>query len=190
MSKLTISALVLAALGATAARADEPAVGEAAPDSPPAASAWHWYGGRILLADGASLAVMTAAGFADAPPLLVVGAAGWVLASPILHAQHGSLARGVGALALRVGLPVSGFLIGKALTEGCWRDPNASDTCDLGAEMAGTLMGAISAGVIDSVWLARDRHEVAPPGEAASAAASVVVLPERGGALMGLAGRF
>jgi hypothetical protein len=165
------------------------------PDSPrtelaPAAVETHWYGGRVLLADAASLAVLAGGAALDAPPVIALGVAGWFLASPVLHAQHATVGRGLGAFALRLGLPLAGFLVAKTLTNGCWRDPNASDTCDLGAEMGATLLGAISAGVIDVAWLARDSHAVAPARRRTTQSANVVVLPQAGGALMGLAGTF
>jgi hypothetical protein len=179
-------------LAANPARADDIPL-EAAPpvaDSAPATVS-HWYGGRLLLADAASLAVLAGGASLRATPVALLGFAGLFVASPIVHAAHAGLGRGVTSLALRLALPTLGFLLAKSATDGCWRDPNASDTCDFGAEIGGTLLGGIAAEVIDVVWLAHDVHPVEPPpGGGGHASAQLVVVPQNGGTIMGLAGRF
>jgi hypothetical protein len=179
----------MSGLAAGAARADE---GRA--ESAPAAWQSHWYGGRLLLADGASVALMAAGGQTESLPLLGLGLAAWAVTSPILHAQHAGVPRAVGSLALRVGLPALGFLLAKSATDGCWRDPSASDTCDIGAETVGVLLGAIAAEILDVALLAHDEHAVAPPPPPAAApdvgSVQLVLAPRDGGAFMGVAGRF
>src|SRR5262245_27935608 len=103
------------------------AAGSARAGDPLPAEEPHWYGGRLLLADAAAVAVFAVGGSQGGAPVAVLGVGGWALGSPIVHATHGSVGRGVVSLALRVGLPLMGFMLGKSSSEGCWRGANASD---------------------------------------------------------------
>lgn len=151
----------------------------------------HWYGGRLLLADGASLAVLAAGGSLRSTPVFLAGFAGWFLASPIAHAEHAGLGRGAASLVLRVGLPALGLLAGQSSANGCWREVGASDSCEVGAGAGGLLLGAIAAEIIDVALFARDAHAAAPRPSREQAFAEPVVVPAAGGgAVMGLAGRF
>jgi hypothetical protein len=190
---LLLSILTCALLRAAPVRAEEPDVApEAGAAEEPALSvAPHWYGGRVLLADGVSLALLAGGAAARLDPVAVVGFAGWFLAAPIVHGSHAGVSHALGSLALRVGLPLVGLAIGQAASDGCWRQPGASDTCDVAAGMTGLLLGVVAAEILDVAWLARDAHPVAPSPSANDAARTQLVLaPQTGGAMLGLAGRF
>jgi hypothetical protein len=173
-----------------AARADAPAVQLEPRDGEPA-SASHWYGPRLLLADAATIAFAAASAGSESAPLTVLGLASWVLASPALHAEHAGLPRAGVSLALRLGLPALGFAIAQSTSDGCWRAPNASDTCDIGAEITGVMLGAIFAEIIDVAMVAHDSHAVAPPPPTPTrGSAQLLFAPKSDGGLLGIAGSF
>jgi hypothetical protein len=184
----TVPALVLALAGQARAAADVPEDAPAAVEDAEPALVPHWYGGRVLLADGASVAVLAAGGALRSTPVLVAGLAGWFLAAPVVHARHATFGRGAASFALRVGLPTLGLLVGQAASRGCWNDVGASDSCEVGAGAGGLFLGVLAAEIVDIALLARDAHPAEPPPE--HAFASPVVVPQQGGAVMGLAGRF
>jgi hypothetical protein len=177
-------AVVVTLLLGGAARAQE---AEVAPTEP--AMEAHWYGGRILLADGSAVAVMAAGGGLGSGPLALVGVAGWFVASPLVHAQHAGAGRGLGSFALRAGLPLAGLVLANAASHDCWKEPGASDSCDVGAGLAGLLLGVIGAEILDVAWLARDAHPV-EGAHAESRAPQLVFLPQGDGLSVGLVGRF
>jgi hypothetical protein len=143
------------------------------------------------VADGASLAILAAGAASSSAPLAIVGVAGWFLASPVVHVSHAGVGRGLGSLALRIGLPVVGILIANIASDGCWREPGASDNCDTAAQAEGLLLGAVAAEVLDVAWLARDARPVEPaPHGSDHPFAQLVVSPAVGGASVGLVGRF
>jgi len=111
--------------------------------------------------------------------------------APVVHGVHAGPGRAVLSFALRVGLPLAGFALAKAASKGCWNQPDASDTCEIGAGVAGLFVGVVGAEILDVAWLARDRHPAEPPARAAPAAgAQLVFLPTSDGGSVGLVGRF
>jgi hypothetical protein len=127
-----------------------------------------WYGWQTLTTDAASLALAGLSLASDGPGservFGVTAASAFVLGAPIVHAAHGNLGRGVGSLALRVGMPalglVVGVLVGSALptsNTGTFSDlDNAVSNIAYGV-LVGTLVGAAGASAIDAGALAREK---------------------------------
>jgi hypothetical protein len=93
---------------------------EPAPAPAPAAGATasRWYGYQILIADGASLGLLTLGVLSSGTGLAVLGAAGYVAGGPIVHGLNGQGGRAAGSVALRLLGPVAGFGAGSAHKEG------------------------------------------------------------------------
>lgn len=91
MRALMTSALVLALLAGSTARADER----------------EWYGWQIAVADALSVALVATGRTVPA----VIGLAGYALAGPVIHVVHGDGVEALADLGLRVGLPVGVTLL-------------------------------------------------------------------------------
>lgn len=72
------------------------------------------YRGQVIAADVASLglAVLSPALAPDAPSLSALGVTGFFVAAPLVHLAHGRGSAAAKSLALRVGLPFVGGLVG------------------------------------------------------------------------------
>jgi len=128
---------------------EEPLAETAAPAGPS-----EWHGGKTLLVDGVSLALVLA--------MPAVGATGFVFGGPGLHLSHGRAGIALLDLGLRVGLTVGGLWLG-------------SQTCHAGEEFTGpcsgvlyvAAAGALAAALIDAFVLAyAPAPAPAPPSEA------------------------
>lgn len=135
--------------------------------SRPARAEVTWYGWEILLADGASLALLTTKG---APALL--GLVGYVLAGPAIHFANNDRVTALIDLGLRVGAPLVGGELAAA------NDPCLHGaSCDApGPTLFGVIAGMGAAAITDWAFLS---WHVRP-----------VVSSTRGAALLSLSGRF
>jgi hypothetical protein len=158
-----------------------------AEEAPPPPKQRHWYGGRILIGDGASIALF-ASGWAF-PPLGVVGATGWFLGAPIQHGVHAGPGRAWGSFGLRFGLPLVG-LVGGALIGYSCPGVSSAQHCSTGGGVIGAAAGFAAAEALDVAWLARDEHPAAQSVAAAGPAPQLVLAPRPGGGLVGLVGLF
>src|SRR5262245_20435094 len=90
-----------------------------APRPPPVARAHrHWYGWQILINDVAPIAVSAGAKSTNTDAGSIgsaVGTAAWFVGSPVIHIVHHRTNAGLGALGVRLALPVGGLLVGAAI---------------------------------------------------------------------------
>src|SRR5438552_8266040 len=86
---------------------DRPAPVDVAP-APPRV----WYGWQPLIADAAAAGLFVGGLATERYEVADLGLAGFALASPIIHGAHRHGVKAVGALALRVALPITGALVG------------------------------------------------------------------------------
>lgn len=169
-----------------------PAVAAApAPAPPPAATRApttesRWYGWQTLIADGASLTLLTAAGFARSGPTAGVAVAGYVLAAPIVHFAHGNVGRGFGSFGIRVGSPIVCTLIGAAAGSGKGNS-DILDTGALGGAVIGFFVGMGAAIAIDASLLAREQ---VPVERAGALRITPIVAPSAHGGIVGAAAVF
>ncbi len=149
-----------------------------------------WYGWQIIAADATaiSLVLIGAGEEGDAGPVLVAAGFGvFLLGAPFLHVANGEEENSAGSVALRMGAPVSGFLLGGFIGAGSGGDN------DLGAALTGLVIG-FTAGVatamtVDAAFIAKKDAKMEHPEAAkVSVAPSVAVTPK--GAFTGLAGTF
>ena len=151
---------------ASPALAAPPAAPAAVPGSaqPPSSSLHtvsHWYGWQTLTTDGASILMSVVAlnslsgsdsGTANALGLLSVGT--FVAGGPIVHFAHGNVGKGLGSLALRVGLPILSGVVGSAVER---TQCSGGDFCGVGGAFIGGLAGIAGTIVIDSTVLGYER---------------------------------
>jgi hypothetical protein len=182
--------LLVAAAGP--ARADAPGATIALPVAPlaPAPPATVWYGWKPLTADLAALGAVYACDKADWVPACFGAFIGYTVVSPAMHFDHSGW-RSLGSLALRIGLPLAGWMA--TLDLHCMSDHSApSDgTCNDGGN--GFIAGAVAAIIIDDL-LAFDVTPTAPTPPPRSAPHAVSLTPTfaltRGTAGLGLVGSF
>ncbi|HWZ87786.1 MAG TPA: hypothetical protein VNW92_03020 [Polyangiaceae bacterium] len=162
----------------------------------------HWYGWQTLSTDGAAIGVLLLAGTFirnddtdsqrdAADSVLVLSAATYALGGPIVHVAHRQWGKAVTSTGLRIGLPVTGILIGAALDRcGPYSD---SDTCGAIGPGVGMLLGIGAAIALDASALAYEPVPVASATRArqplATTAAPFVIADARH-ALLGVSGTF
>jgi hypothetical protein len=95
------------------------------------------------------------------------------LTVPVIHAMHGRAGTAVSSLALRIALPLAGMVLG-----GGGGDDDEGTTL-----VAGFLLGAGIAALIDTAWFAR-------ADDVPERSWTPVVAPTNGGMTVGLGGRF
>jgi hypothetical protein len=104
-----------------------------------------------------------------------------LVASPIIHFAYDGLGASLGTLAVRVGLPAAGALVGAGLASDCRKD-----LCSLGAAGLGMAVGMGAAMVVDVAVLAwRDT-----PAEQPSATLRLAPTFQKDGGGLALAMRF
>ncbi len=107
----------------------------------------------------------------------------FAIGAPLVHVYHHQMARAGASLALRIGLPLLGLVIGSALGKS-----KCGEYCDNDADVVGAgfgaLGGAILASVIDTAYLARGEPGEPTPPIPPSAAAGPSALR------VGFGGRF
>ncbi len=129
-----------------APRRESPASRREAGATDPAGASW--YGWQTFLADAVSAGLFAGGIAARNGAIAVVGGIGYVAGAPTIHGLHGSSTRTGLSVALRLGLPLLGYLIADGMST-C-KDP-AEEPCDLPGAM-GATGGALLAAPID--WFA------------------------------------
>lgn len=150
------------------------------PDRPVVAS----YRGTTLAFDGIALGLVVAADAADAPFLAVLGAGTYVVGAPIAHMTNQRYGRAAASMAMRVGLPLLGLIIGDNLP----RDCGPSGDCN-GSPVAlylGFAAGVVTASAVDAIFLADGDPKPSQP----KATWAPVAGPTRDGFALGIAGQF
>jgi hypothetical protein len=158
----------------------------------------HWYGGQILIVDGASLGGGLAAGLADPGTGSVLFLGGYVLGGPIVHLAHRRPLAALGSLVLRVGAPTLGALTGYSLVRvsGGSNNDNLGNVAGAGVlGGVGLIFGYATAIALDSAVLAHEDVPLHPdhpdlPDSAPGFTWTPSVAPVRDGAVAGIVGRF
>jgi hypothetical protein len=116
--------------------------------------AWHrsmdhevWYGWQTMLFDAGAFAWLLA-WRAPVWPVVAVSVTSYALGPPIDHFAHGSAAKGLADLALRVALPLAGFGLARMI---------GGPQVDLGYEALGIAAGCVGASAFDAGVLGWDR---------------------------------
>lgn len=153
-----------------------------------------WYGWQLLLADTGSLLLLL-----NMPPL---SAFTYLGAPPAIHAANGQGRRAWWSVGLRLGIPLAGAGLGLLAASGGSCDKQSDDQamCGFGLIVGGFVVGMFVAAIIDDTALAwkvtEDSHirfvseEPRPARKSPAVSLGVGVLPYRGGAGLGMAGRF
>jgi hypothetical protein len=127
-----------------------------------------WYGWQTLTADGASFGLLTMAAVfsneagdhdSDATALAWFGLLGYELAPGIIHFVHKNPGRGFASMGLRLGMPLTGAILGASFASGC-----SGFGCEEGGAALGLLLGMGGAIAIDSAVFAYDDQRRPRPG--------------------------
>lgn len=127
----------------------------------------RWYGWQTLISDGIGLGLLAGGASSDSDAGATLGISGmfvYGLGTPIIHGAHGHVGRAFGSLALHLGLPYLGLLVG-AGTASC--DNSSSWTCEIDQGVVGLFIGAVAASAIDATVLAYDEVPEEPTAHAA-----------------------
>lgn len=156
--------------------------GEPPPPSPLAASQRTWYSWQVVLVDSASLVLLLAGEGTRANAVADAAVAGYFLGGPVVHWSHGSVARGFGSLGLRVGIPVTGALVGALI--GFAANPGNTSSAHCGGPICvtpavafgavGFLLGLVAAPIVDAAALA---YEDSPAPAPLAVATSLRLVP-------------
>lgn len=162
-----------------------------APPGDPAApkSKQRWYGWQTLIVDGASAgAWLLGLGLGTmairdraivSGSAYVAGGVGYLLAAPMVHWAHDHVGKGFSSLGLRFGAALAGLTGGALL-----RQITGDKTPGTAALIAHALAAASVPVVLDAAVLAREKEQIARPS------ITPLLMPQRGGAALGLAGWF
>jgi hypothetical protein len=153
--RLVITASILLAL-ASVARAEPPGL---TPPSPVDNSDTGSYRLQTLGFDAAALGLGIAAVKRDSDALLEAAAVAYVGGPALVHLYHHHPGRAAASVALRVGLPLLGALIGLSSVNTSSPD---CDECGIGAGILGFAIGSITASAIDIGYLSRGEDRAAP----------------------------
>jgi hypothetical protein len=159
----------------------------AQPAQPPAEDVVTSYRASTATADLISLGVILGGFSMDgshvhdaSDAVITTGLLGAFIASPVIHASRGHLARALGSFAMRGWIAGTGAVIGAATAE-C---SSAQWFCGADRVAPGMVAGLAVAMLIDQVWLTDER---APRRRAATAAWTPIVAPRTGGGTVGVA---
>src|SRR6185436_7990319 len=157
-----VAAVAVLACARNAAAADEPA---------PAAAETSWYGWQTLLSDAGVIGLWSLAAAVDdakygsggarqsyevgSTALVALGFATYGLGAPAIHLAHGREGTALRSLALRLGLPVAGALVGVMIGSGTC-DPESEVPCPVVAGVVGGALGGVAAAIVDGAVLARE----------------------------------
>jgi len=152
-------------------------------ETPPPGTGYHL---EMLAVDAASLTAVVTGGVIEGNhgynPLVSevlrgAGVSGYVLGGPIVHLVHRQYGRAGISLALRVGLPMLGAVVGLS-TASCHPD---EWFCGAGEAAAGVAIGSAAAMVIDNLFVVPSAHhaslEPAPVAARARPSAALRVAP-------------
>lgn len=131
---------------------------EPPPVAPP--SGRTWYGWQNLTADGAAVVFLVFAAGASGQgndSLAWASLTTYALGGPIIHLAHGNPGTALGSVALRVGAPIGGAMLG------CGAGGGDGEFGCLGGAALGFLAGYVTAVAVDAGALAYEEHE-APRG--------------------------
>jgi hypothetical protein len=164
---LAVAVAMALALGTAPARAEEPAVPEAAPAGASDVRGGRWYGWQVLLSDAAVFGLYgVAAKEGDGGPA-VIGTAGFLVGAPLVHAANHQRANTCWSLGLRLAMPVAGFLVG--LAYGAGEPDRGTIPASLVYGPIYALGGMAAASVIDVLFVSYERGGEAPLSPAAPA---------------------
>lgn len=135
------------------------AAGVAAPDyhRHPRATGRRWYGWQTLIADAATVTLVPAVASQldkDGGAIALGMVSSYLLASPIIHLAHGRPGIAAASLGLRTGMPMTGALLGAALSGDC-----RGSFCGLEGAAIGFVLGVLGASALDAAVLAREPRE-------------------------------
>jgi hypothetical protein len=112
----------------------------------------RWYGWQTLIVDGSTLALMFVAVSSESAgsTFAAIGSTAYFLGAPIVHLAHGNPGRGGLSLLSRIGLPLTGALVGYRV-ETC---QSSADLCGVAGLVLGGLIGIGAAIAVDAAALA------------------------------------
>ena len=117
------------------------------------------YRGQTLLADGIAAGLLVVAlsssdyNTQESMAKLSVGT--YALGAPIIHVTKGRHGTALASLAMRVGLPIVGGMLGDSMSKGTECYDDYCETNNGGEIVLGVFAGAIAASALDAIYLAK-----------------------------------
>jgi hypothetical protein len=146
------------------------------------------YRGQTAIVDGVALGLFFIAISTNDEPVGYLSLGAYVGGAPLVHLAHHRPGHAAGSLALRVGLPFVGGLLGEKLGEQTQCSGINDGTCASGGRYErmglGIIGGMIAAMVIDTAVLAKGDEAPAP------ASWSPAIAARRDGITLGFSGSF
>jgi hypothetical protein len=152
----------------------------------------EWYGWQTLLVDGAAVTAFFATEQNNNSVGGELSAAGYVLAAPVIHLAHRNAEAAGISIALRLGLPLAGGLIGYAASRSDAKNEDSGLEA-MAAVGLGAFLGVAIASIVDASVLAYVDHPTTPTSSKPDRKAFQIapsVGPLRGGLSAGLTGTF
>ena len=154
------------------------------PSEPSDESVVPSYRGSTLASDGVAVGALAIGVAARADFMAVLGLATYVVGAPAMHLTNQRYGRAAASVAMRVGLPLLGAVIGDSLPRDC--GPSGDCMGPPAALFLGLAAGGIAAMAIDTIFLAKgDPHPSQP-----QLAWRPVAGTTRDGLAIGIAGQF
>jgi hypothetical protein len=173
---MRVSVVVVAvALAARTVHADSPP-----PQAPEEPVLVESYRATTLVMDGVAV-VLVAAGEDSS----LIGIPLYVLGPPIVHMTKGRPGRAVASLAMRVGLPLLGVVIGDSIPQDCGPTGDCMTAPSMNV-VIGLGTGIVAASALDAIFLARGDE----PSAKLKTSWQPVAHSTRGGFALGIAGQF
>jgi hypothetical protein len=144
------------------------------------------YRGQTLLADGIAAGLLIAALSSDdyeqGESLAKLSLGTYALGAPIIHLTKGRSGHALGSVAMRIGFPILGGLLGDSMSKDCYDYYCGSNDDEI---VLGIFAGAITASALDAIYLAKgDAPKQPEPAWTPTARAT------QGGFALGASGRF
>ncbi len=150
----------------------------------------YWY--QTLGADGLAFAFTLAGARGNGDAGVTLGLGTYLLGAPIIHVAHGRPGRAVGSVAMRIGLPFLGAMVGAALEpkHNCRPGVDSFECGDdegpSGEVVLGLLLGVVGASLIDATVMADGDAPAAKPQRTLAPTARA----SQHGIALGLSGTF
>ncbi|WP_394842999.1 hypothetical protein LZC95_38805 [Pendulispora brunnea] len=169
---------LLLGLSSTASAADA-----TEPKSKEPATEVRWYGYQTFLSDAASTALIIGAAHSENVVLATLGAGTYLVGGPLIHVLNGHPQAVGPSVAVRLGIPAVGGLIGAGIGAATSGGGDWSGLAIIVCGLVGVAGGASIASIIDATTFAKQTKP-------RFSSFSMGVAPTQGGFTIGAAGTF
>jgi hypothetical protein len=138
----------------------------------------------MIVGDGVALGMIAVGAATDFDIGIILGVPTYVVRAPIMHMSRQRYGRAAASLAMRVGLPLVGVVVGDRVDASCGSPPCMGD--ELRNVYVGLLGGVVLASVLDAAFLASGDA----PERQSQSGWTPTARPTQGGLALGVTGYF